>query len=419
MKISTIAIGDELLIGQVTDTNTGEIARRFAEINWEVAYSQVIGDSTTAINSAIDHAFSVADVVLMTGGLGPTKDDITKATLLARFGGEMVFDSSVEDNIKRVFNLRGLTMNELTRRQAEVPSSCRVIQNRVGTAPVMWFDFNGKTLISMPGVPFEMRAALEDIIPELERRHPISDSIIRRTLLVTGITESDLAIRLRDWENRLPAFAHLAYLPQPGLIRLRLDFHINNPLTTDAEALFNDLKALVGDNLLHDEDTTLEELLLQELKKRHLTIGTAESCTGGNIAHRITSVAGSSKAFDGGIIAYSNKVKIRQLEVNPDILAEFGAVSREVVNQMVGGTCRNLAVDCAIATSGIAGPGGGTPDKPVGTVCVAVKTPLRTVSMVHHFPGNRARVIQHATNVALITAIREIRLLGSEKSIGS
>ena len=409
MKLSTIAIGDELLIGQVTDTNTGEIARRIAEIGWEVNDSQVVADDADAINRAIDRVFSTSDVVLMTGGLGPTKDDITKATLLHRFGGKMIVNEAVIENIERVFRLRGLTMNELTRRQAEVPSSCQVIQNRVGTAPIMWFDHNGKTIISMPGVPFEMRSALDDIVPMLQQRFQSDETIVRKTLLVVDITESALAMRLAQWEAALPHFAHLAYLPQPGLIRLRLDCHLHKGESADINALAAELKALVGDNLLHDDDISLEELILNELKQRHLTIGTAESCTGGNIAHRITSIAGSSEAFIGGIVAYSNQVKMRQLGVSAATLDVVGAVSIPVVEQMVEGTCRELSTDCAVATSGIAGPGGGTAEKPVGTVCIAVKTPRGIVSATHHFPGNRSRVIDRATNVALITAIREIK----------
>ncbi|MBQ4291439.1 MAG: damage-inducible protein CinA, partial [Muribaculaceae bacterium] len=272
MKFSVIAIGDELLIGQVTDTNTGEIARRFGEIGWEVADALVIADDAEAITAAIDRAFRATDVVLMTGGLGPTKDDITKQTLLRYFGGEMVFDESVLVNIEKVFERRGLTLNELTRRQAEVPSSCKVIQNEVGTAPIMWFEKDGKVLVSMPGVPFEMRAALEKVVPQLEARFPNDLIIIRRTLLVTDITESALAQRLEDWETSLPTFAHLAYLPQPGLIRLRLDCHICENEANETNRLFDEMKALVGENMLFDDDKPLEAILLAELKRRGLTV---------------------------------------------------------------------------------------------------------------------------------------------------
>lgn len=409
MKFSVIAIGDELLIGQVTDTNTGEIARRFGEIGWEVADALVIADDAEAITAAIDRAFRATDVVLMTGGLGPTKDDITKQTLLRYFGGEMVFDESVLANIENVFERRGLTLNELTRRQAEVPSSCKVIQNEVGTAPIMWFEKDGKVLVSMPGVPFEMRAALEKVVPQLEARFPNDLIIIRRTLLVTDITESALAQRLEEWEASLPTFAHLAYLPQPGLIRLRLDCHICENEANEANRLFDEMKALVGENMLFDDDKPLEAILLAELKRRGLTVATAESCTGGNIAHRITTIAGSSEAFVGGIVAYSNKVKISQLGVNTDTLNEYGAVSIAVVEEMASGACRHLGADCAMATSGIAGPGGGTDEKPVGTVCMAVTVNGHVESATYRFPGNRERVIDRATSTAIISLIKELR----------
>ncbi|MBR5435636.1 MAG: CinA family nicotinamide mononucleotide deamidase-related protein [Muribaculaceae bacterium] len=409
MKFSIIAVGDELLIGQVNDTNTGEIARRFGEIGWEVNDALVIADDADAITSAIDRAFRATDVVLMTGGLGPTKDDITKATLLRYFGGEMIYDETVLANIEKVFERRGLKMNELTHRQAEVPSSCEVIQNEVGTAPIMWFEKTGKVLVSMPGVPFEMRAALEKIAPKLEARFPNDLKIVRRTLLVTDITESALAQRLEAWETNLPKFAHLAYLPQPGLIRLRLDCHISEKETDDAARLFDEMRTLVGDNLLFDDDLPLEAILLDELKRRELTVATAESCTGGNIAHRITSIAGSSEAFVGGIVAYSNKVKISQLGVNANTLTEYGAVSIPVVEQMATGACRRLGADCAIATSGIAGPGGGTEEKPVGTVCIAVAINGQVTSETRRFPGNRERVIDRATSTAIISLIKELR----------
>ena len=411
MNISIIAIGTELLIGQVIDTNSGDIATRFAPYGWNVNDIQVVDDNAFQITRAVDRAFESSDVVITTGGLGPTKDDITKATLCDYFGGEMREDPSVLENIKQVFAKRGLTLNDLTSRQAIVPTSCKVIQNTVGTAPIMWFEKEGKVLVAMPGVPFETREMLDSaVIPALLDRFKSNVSIEHRCVLVTGYTESLLAMTISDWEESLPDFLHLAYLPKPGLVRLRIDgtHHDKDYLINEIDRRHAELCRILGDHVLCDRDIPLEKLLLDELRARDLTISTAESCTGGNIAHMLTSIPGCSEMFNGGVVAYSNPVKESILGVSPKTLEKVGAVSEEVVREMVEGACKAFNTDCAIATSGIAGPSGGTEEKPVGTVCIGIKTPDGTVSRRYHFPGSRQRVIERASMTALILAIENL-----------
>ena len=304
MKYSIIAIGDELLIGQVTDTNSGWIARHMTPRGWDVNTVQVVSDDARQIELAIDRAFAQTDVVLMTGGLGPTKDDITKATLCRYFGGEMVLNEDVERNVRQVMERRHLTLNEYTRLQAMVPSSCRVIQNEVGTAPLMWFERDGKVLVSMPGVPFELQAMMERaVIPQLLARFNDGEDIEFRTFVVTGIIESALAMQLDEFERNLPHGIHLAYLPEGGIIRLRLTGSSTDArqINDDMERLSRQLHDILGSHIIADGDLRLPEILGNRLRERGLTLATAESCTGGNIAHQITSIAGSSDYFKGAV----------------------------------------------------------------------------------------------------------------------
>lgn len=412
MNVSIIVIGDEILIGQVIDTNSGDIARMIEPCGWHVNDVQVVGDNASHILQAIDRAFESSDVVLTTGGLGPTKDDLTKTTLCQYFGGELYENADVLENVKEVVAKRGLKLNDLTAAQAIVPSSCKIIQNRVGTAPLMWFEKDAKVLIAMPGVPFETQQMFrEAVLPLLLEKYNSNTSIEHRTLLITGWSESRLAMEINDWEDALPSYIHLAYLPKPGLIRLRLDgMHIDNKfLNQELDKYKNELIARFGEDVLHPDDLTPPEILLHHLNRLDLTVATAESCTGGNIAHQITSIAGSSLAFMGSVVAYSNDVKHRVLGVLNETLDTYGAVSLQTVEEMAQGACNVIGTDCAIVTSGIAGPGGGTPDKPVGTVCIAVKSPRGIVYAVHHFPGNRSRVIDRATTTAIISLIHELK----------
>lgn len=426
MRISIIAIGDELLIGQVTDTNSGSIARIIEPGGWSIDNVQVVHDDADSITRAVDTALSLTDVVITTGGLGPTKDDITKQVMCRYFGGTLEFDSSVFENVKDIFNRRGLKMNDLTRSQAIVPSSCRVIQNRLGTAPIMWFDKivpahaenevkpRRKVLVAMPGVPFETVGMFKsEVFPQLQASFPDDSHIGHRNIILSGITESDAAERLDQWERALPSFLHLAYLPKQGIIRLRIDGRHSDAslIESELDRAKSELISIFGDKILAEEDLTPEEVLIGVLREKGLTFGSAESCTGGNIAHRITSIAGCSDVYNGSIVSYANDVKINILNVDPTDIERNGVVSEPVAAQMAAGACRALRVDCAVATSGIAGPGGGTETKPVGTVCIAIATDRGrdVASYTFHFPGSRERVIDRASTTALTLLAMKLR----------
>lgn len=409
MNVEIIVIGDELLIGQVTDTNSGWIARELNHIGWEVTEITTVRDRSREITDALNSSFGRVDVVLMTGGLGPTKDDITKQTLCDYFGGKLVFDESVFANVETIFRRRKLTMNESTRNQAYVPNVCTVIQNPVGTAPVMWFERNGKVLVSMPGVPTEMKTVMKEaVISRLREYFQDHSSILHRTCLVKDFTESRLSETLSDFEAQLPACIKLAYLPTPGVIRLRLTARGDEEsyLQKIIDDEFFKLRTILGSHLFCGSDTTLAGALGSILTERGETLATAESCTGGNIAHEITRVAGSSVYFKGSVVAYSNEVKTRVLNVSSETLSGVGAVSRETVLQMVSGVQRLLSSDCAIATSGIAGPGGGSVEKPVGTVWIAVRYGERSEAECFCFEGDREQVIARATQSALLMLIQ-------------
>ena len=409
MNVEIIVIGDELLIGQVTDTNSGWIARELNHIGWEVTEITTVRDRSREITDALNSSFGRVDVVLMTGGLGPTKDDITKQTLCDYFGGKLVFDESVFANVEAIFRRRKLTMNDSTRNQAYVPNMCTVIQNPVGTAPVMWFERNGKVLVSMPGVPTEMKTVMKEVvISRLREYFQDHSSILHRTCLVKDFTESRLSETLSDFEAQLPACIKLAYLPTPGVIRLRLTARGDEEsyLQKIIDDEFFKLRTILGSHLFCGSDTTLAGALGSILAERGETLATAESCTGGNIAHEITRVAGSSVYFKGSVVAYSNEVKTRVLNVSSETLSGFGAVSRETVLQMVSGVQRLLSSDCAIATSGIAGPGGGSVEKPVGTVWIAVRYGERSEVECFCFEGDREQVIARATQSALLMLIQ-------------
>ena len=409
MKVSIIAIGDELLIGQVVDTNSGMIASMINPDGWEVESVRVVADDAEAIRRAISQAFEETDVVLTTGGLGPTKDDITKQVLCDYFGGEMIYDTEVEKNVLEVVTKRGFKINPLTAAQAWVPSSCTVIQNRVGTAPLMWFEKEGKVLVSMPGVPFETKEMFAtEVFPRLKQKYDTTTELTHATYIVINNTESAVAGKLDDYEKQLPPFLHLAYLPKPGVIRLRLTGRHSdrNVLAAAMSEQGATLKSILGSDIIADSDLTPAAILGNLLREQSLTIATAESCTGGNISHEITLVAGSSDYYAGSVVSYANDVKTKVLGVNIDDISNEGAVSETVVRQMAEGVAKVLGVDCAIATSGVAGPAGGTLDKPVGTVWMAVTLRGVTESRLCRFAGNRERVINHATTIAILEMIK-------------
>lgn len=413
MKIYLINIGDELLIGQVVNTLAADIAMRLDNLGITLTQVEVVGDSAAAIAGAVGRGLqSDADAVITTGGLGPTRDDITKRVLTDIFGGTLQPDAATLANVAEVVARRGLRLNDLTRAQALVPTSCRVIQNRVGTAPVMWFEHDNKVVVSMPGVPFETLTMLDEkVLPQLLERFTPTDACVHETLIVTGYTESALAQELAPVEDTLPGYLHLAYLPRPGIVRLRLDGHHHDAtfISQQAKHYASIIATRLGDAVKARCDMTEAEILLDVCRRRGLTLASAESCTGGNIAHTITAIAGCSDVYTGSIVAYSNQVKTHLLGVDPEVIAANGVVSEPVVAQMALGACQALGTDIAIATSGIAGPTGATPGKSVGTVCIAVATRQgKTVTATRHFPGNRQRVIERATSTALIMAIDSV-----------
>lgn len=410
MDLSIIIIGDEILIGQVTDTNSGYIARRLGPHGWGLKRVLTVGDNAADIRAAIETCMADSRLVITTGGLGPTKDDITKAVMTDIFGGELKADPEVSANIRRVFERRGLKLNALTEAQALVPTSCRVIQNIYGTAPIMWFEHDDRVLIAMPGVPFETEGMIDGAVGDaISERFTPGMSISHHTMMVSGITESGLARELDSFEASLPEGLHLAYLPTPGLIRLRLDGHsATGDITASVEHYAALLRERLGKLLVYDGDATAAIMAIEALRRRGLTVATAESCTGGNIAAAITSVAGCSDVYLGSVVSYANEVKINVLGVPASDIEAHGAVSREVVVAMARGAARVTGADCAVATSGVAGPGGGSPDKPVGTVWTAVHTPEGTEAFVSHYPGNRQRVISRAVTEALLALTRKL-----------
>ncbi len=407
-KVEIITIGDEILIGQIVDTNSAFMAQALSKEGFVVTRIFSVGDCEEDIVDAVRSAFDRADVVLLTGGIGPTKDDITKHTLCKIFDTELVFSPAVLENIEQIFAHRTLAMNELTRAQAFVPKSAAVIQNRAGTAPITWFEHTGKVLVSMPGVPYEMEFAMGEILPRLHR-HFHTPTVIHHTLLVVGFPESALAMKIADWENALPPFIKLAYLPAPGIVKLRLSGILEDKiiLQKNINEQTAKLHELLGEAIVADEDIAFEVLIGNLLKANSLTLATAESCTGGNIAHRLTSVAGSSAYFKGSVVSYANEVKQNVLGVSADSLQDFGAVSQTVVEQMALNARRLLGSDIAVATSGVAGPDGGTTEKPVGTVWIAVCRGERLISRRFQFGGNRLRNIEMATLNAFVM-VKEI-----------
>ena len=403
MFAELITIGDELLIGQVVDTNSAWMGRELNNIGIEVLRIVSVRDREEEILEAIDNAMKRVNIVLVTGGLGPTKDDITKQTLCKYFNTELIFSEEVFENVKRVLAGK-IPMNKLNKGQAMVPKNCTVINNPVGSASVSWFERDGKVLVSMPGVPQEMTTVMaESVLPKLHERFQ-TDVIMHQTFLVQLYPESVLAEKLEAWEVALPDCIKLAYLPKLGIIRMRLTGRGHD--RKEVETLLNREKAkletILGEDIFSEEDTPLEVIIGELLKKRKLTVSTAESCTGGSIAERLTSIAGSSEYFKGSIVAYSNEVKKDLLYVSSETLEKYGAVSEETVIEMVKGAMKALKTDCAVATSGIAGPGGGTPEKPVGTVWIAAgyKNEIRTYKQETN--RGRAMNIERAGNNALL-----------------
>lgn len=408
MKIEIITVGDEILIGQIIDTNSAWMAAELTREGFEIVAITTVGDQAQNIIRALDTAFSRADVLLMTGGIGPTKDDITKKTLCNYFNTDLIFDESVFQNINRLFAHKNYKLNELTKNQAFVPKDCTVIQNKAGTAPLLWFEQKGKILVSMPGVPFEMKVAITgEIIPRL-RKQFLSIDYLKSSFLVSGITESALAILLEDFEAKLPGNFSLAYLPSYGLIRLRLSAWGKENLP-EMEFQEGRLRETLHEVLVADGDQPLEALLGEALRSNNLTVSTAESCTGGSIAHRITLVPGASAYYKGSVVSYDNTVKTSMLDVDSKSIETYGAVSREVVEQMAQNVSEKLKTDCSIAVSGIAGPDGGTLEKPVGTVWICTRMHNEMITQKYQFGTSREENINRTTNMAILQMIKMLK----------
>jgi len=403
--IEIITIGDEILIGQIVDTNSAWMAVELNKAGFQLSQITSVHDDAELIKDALDNALQRADAVLLTGGLGPTKDDITKQTLCDYFDTKLVFNQAVYDNIRNLFRTRPNVMNELTKNQAMVPENCTVIQNAAGTAPITWFEKDEKVIVSMPGVPLEMKKVMSDeIIPRLQQ-HFKTPSVMHKTVQVYGIPESQLAIKLTDWENALPEYLHLAYLPNFGIVKLRLSGVAEDALKLDF-AMNQQIKSLthiLGDSIFAFEDKPIEIILSDKLREKGLTISTAESCTGGNIAHRLTLIAGSSDYFKGSVVAYHNDVKKNVLGVSADDLESYGAVSQQVVEQMVSGVQKITQTDLAVAVSGIAGPTGASEEKPIGTIWISVYSRSGIISRKFQFGNyNRENIIERSTLAALM-----------------
>jgi nicotinamide-nucleotide amidase len=401
---SIITIGDELLIGQVIDTNSAWMAQELNKIGVWVKRRVAVGDVWDEIWNALNEEHEKSQIILITGGLGPTADDITKPLLCQYFGGKLIVDEGALQNVKYIFEkVLNRPMIDRNLKQAEVPDVCTVIQNKRGTAPGMWFEKDGRIFISMPGVPHEMKGMMTDyVLPELQKKFTLP-TILHKTLLTAGIGESFLADHINAFEVALPAHIKLAYLPNYGMVRLRLTATGDNKETLEIELQhhFDELKNLVKEWMAIDDDLSMQQAVGKLLIKKNKTLGTAESCTGGYIAHLLTANSGASNYYKGSIVSYSNEIKQSVLHVDEQTIKTVGAVSEETVKQMITGALNILQTDFMIAVSGIMGPDGGTPEKPVGLVFVAVGNKEKVVVQKFNFRFDRQRNIELTATNAL------------------
>lgn len=417
MKAELLTIGNEILIGQIVNTNAVWMAQQLNAAGISVVHMSSVADEKQAILDAFTAAGKRAELVLITGGLGPTKDDITKVTFCEFFGTSLVTDEDVLSDVTAFFEKRGKALTPINRKQAEVPQGCRVIRNKNGTAPGMWMEKDQTIYVSMPGVPFEMKAMVtDDILPELKKRF-VLPFIYHKTILTQGIGESMLAELIADWEDGLAAKQiGLAYLPSPGMVRLRMSSagteqqELQQRIDGELEKVLPLIQKFVyGYEEYGKDQPTMEEVLGNLLKEKGLKLSLAESCTGGYISHLITSVAGSSAYFNGGVVPYHNHFKHELLGVDESIFSSVGAVSQECVESMAKGVMTRFGADAAIAVSGIAGPAGATDGKPVGTTWIAVALKDRVVSKLFTFGDNRQRNI-HMTAISGMNMLRKLIL---------
>jgi nicotinamide-nucleotide amidase len=407
MLAEIITIGDEILIGQIVDTNSAWMAQKLNEEGIRVKQISSVSDDRQHILTALAEAATRADIIFITGGLGPTKDDITKQTLAEYFNVKLVLNGDALNNVLNIFKRYNRPLLEVNRKQAEVPENCEIILNNNGTAPGMWFNIDGKIYVSMPGVPFEMKYMMEEtVIPKLKTtlKLPV---IIHKTILTVGEGESFLAEKIADIESDLPANIKLAYLPKMGQVRLRLSAYSDGEtsLNDKLEEFASRIVERVGHNVVAQDDIPLEKVILNHMADNGLTLSVAESCTGGYVSHLITQHEGSSQFFLGGAVTYSNDLKENVLGVKNETLYQFGAVSQETVTEMVEGALRQFKSDYALAITGIAGPGGGTHEKPVGTVWIAVANANKTVVKKFTFGNKRLQNIERSAVAAFFMLI--------------
>ena len=403
MKATVLTIGDEILIGQIVDTNSVSIAKHLNAAGIVVAEKISVGDDGPRIAEAVRQAMAHSEVTILTGGLGPTKDDITKKTLADLFGCGLACDARVADHVRRMLEARGIAFNELNRAQALVPTACTVLFNAHGTAPGMWFERDGKVVVSLPGVPFEMEHLMQDeVMPRLKARFSLRQ-IVHRTLVTAGLAESMLAERIAPWETALPPYLRLAYLPNPGSVRLRLSAYEveGESVAREIERRFDELRRLIPQYVVGYETASVQELVHRRLIESGRSLATAESCTGGTIAARFTALPGASAYFRCGVVAYADSAKEQLLGVDPQTLRRCGAVSEEVARQMAEGARRIAGADYAVATTGIAGPTGGSAEKPVGTVWIAVATPGGTAAVCRQCGTDRGQIVYRASAFAI------------------
>lgn len=403
MKADIITIGDEILIGQIVDTNSAWMAQRLGEIGATVRRKYSIGDRREEIVSAVEESLAASDAVLITGGLGPTKDDITKRVLAELFHSTLVRHQPTYERVERMMTARGIEFNALNQSQALVPECCTVLTNHKGTAPGMWFEREGKVVVSLPGVPFEMEALMtESVLPKLQEHFALR-SVVHRTAITFGLAESMMAAHIAQWEDALPPHLHLAYLPSPSQLRLRLSAYDveREEAVREIDSQFAKLLPLLGDYFVGWESDTLQSVVADKLVERGESLAVAESCTGGALAAKFTAMSGASAYFMGGVVAYDNSIKERVLGVSAETLRDHGAVSREVAVQMAEGVRRLFGTTYGVATTGIAGPTGGSDEKPVGTVWMAVSGPRGTVAEVKVHGRLRAQNIERAASAAI------------------
>ncbi|MFI3278587.1 MAG: competence/damage-inducible protein A [Rikenellaceae bacterium] len=404
MKTTIITIGDEILIGQIVDTNAVYISQQLNSIGCVVGSRYTIGDGRDQIKDTINSALEHNDVVIMTGGLGPTKDDITKHTLSELFNSPLVQNEIVAKHVEQLVSARGLNYNVLNQAQSLVPACCEVLFNAHGTAPGMWFNCqDNKVLISLPGVPFEMKHLIEDqVLPRLKERYTLR-SIVHRTMITAGLPESQLALKIEEWEDALPSNVKLAYLPSPGRVRLRLSaYEVEQKEAEELIAkLFTQLETIIPEGVVGYQDASLEEVVHNRLIEKSLTLSIAESCTGGAIASKFTALAGASSYLLADVVAYSNEAKAKILGVDKALIEQYGAVSEEVAIAMAEGIQRRTNSDIAISTTGIAGPSGGSKEKPIGTVWFGVVTKDKSFAIIKDCGTDRGQIIGRATYDAI------------------